>query len=313
MADINLKLLRTFESVARLRSFTRAAAELQRAQATVSSQVSVLAAQLGVLLLERNSRHMALTEAGEAGEALAVALVPAFQPIEAGLANARGTLDRQRGRIVIACVPSLASVLLPAMLADYRRRDRKTRIDVEELTSGEILHAVITDTIDFGIGPVTSGATAEIGFTAAVEEPLCVLMPPSQVTEGATELPFNTLAALLLITLSVLLQRQLQSAADASSGTLSSQSEVRHVQTAIGMVQAGVGAAIVPQLALPGTIGEGLCALPISAPALSRTVGIVTLKGVPLSPVAARLARHIRSSLARQAAAARPIPSKPWS
>lgn len=307
MADINLKLLRTFESVARLRSFTRAAAELQRAQATVSSQVSVLAAQLGVLLLERSSRHVALTEAGEA---LAVALVPAFQPIEAGLANARGTLDRRRGRIVIACVPSLASVLLPAMLADYRRRDRKTRIDVEELTSGEILHAVITDTIDFGIGPVTSGATAEIGFTAAVEEPLCVLMPASQVTEGATELPFNTLAALLLITLSVLLQRQLQSAADASSGTLSSQSEVRHVQTAIGMVQAGVGAAIVPQLALPRTIGEGLCALPISAPALSRTVGIVTLKGVPLSPVAARLARHIRSSLARQAAAARPIPSE---
>ena len=60
MADINLKLLRTFESVARLRSFTRAAAELQRAQATVSSQFIVLAAQLGVLLLERNSRHVAL-------------------------------------------------------------------------------------------------------------------------------------------------------------------------------------------------------------------------------------------------------------
>ena len=309
MADINLKLLRTFESVARLRSFTRAAAELRRAQATVSSQVSVLEAQLGVPLLERSSRHVTPTGAGEA---LAVALAPAFQLIEAGLANARDTVNRRRERIVIACVPSLASVLLPAILADYRKRDRATRIDVEELTSGEMLHAVIAGTIDFGIGPVTSVATTEIGFTAAVEEPLCVLLPASQVPDGATEMPFTTLAALPLITLSgsVLLQRQLHAAADAIGVTLSSQSEVRHVQTAIGMVQEGVGAAIVPRLALPATIGEGLRALLISAPALSRTVGIVTRKSVPLSPVAARFARQVRSSLARQAAPARLIPSK---
>ena len=106
-------MLRTFESVACLRSFARAAAELQRAQVTVSSQISVLEAQMGVPLLERSSRHVALTGAGAA---LAVALASAFQLIEAGLANARDTLNRRRGRIVIACVPSLASVLLPAML-----------------------------------------------------------------------------------------------------------------------------------------------------------------------------------------------------
>lgn len=75
MADINLKLLRTFESVARHRSFTRAAAELHRAQPTVSSQVNAVEAQLGIPLLERTSRRVALTSAGES---LAVTLAPAF-------------------------------------------------------------------------------------------------------------------------------------------------------------------------------------------------------------------------------------------
>ena len=311
MADINLRMLRTFESVARHRSFTRAAGELHRAQATVSSQVNALEAQLGIALLERTSRRVALTGAGSA---LADALAPAFQLIEEGLANARNELDRRRRRILIACVPSLASVLLPALLADYRQRDRATRVDVEELTSSEIIEAVVEGRIDFGIGPVANGAAPGITFIAAVEEPLCVLLPGTQVPEDASELPFGALAALPLITLSgsVLLERQLQAAADASGVTLHSQSEVRHVQTAIAMVQAGVGAAIVPQLALPATIGEGLRALPIAAPALSRVVGIVARKGVPLSPAAARLARHVRSSLARHAATAL-SPSIPWS
>lgn len=300
MADVNLKLLRTFESVARHQSFTRAATELHRAQATVSSQVNALEAQLGVPLLERTSRRVALTAAGEA---LAAALGPAFQLIEEGLSKARDELDRRRGRIVIACVPSLASVLLPAMLAAYRLRDRATRIDVEELTSPEILKSVLDGTIDFGIGPVTEEAAAAVAFTAAVEEPLCVLLPGDQVPENATVMPFRTLATLPLITLSgsVLLQQQLLATADSCGVTLSSQSEVRHVQTAIAMVQAGVGAAIVPRLALPATLGEGLRALPISAPALSRTVGIVSRKGTPLSPAGARLARHFRASLARLA------------
>lgn len=310
MADVNLKLLRTFESFARLRLFTRAAAELRRAQATVASQVSALETQLDVALLKRTSRRIALTEAGEA---LAVALAPAFHLIDEGLANARDALDRRRGRIVIACMPSLASVLLPTVLADDRKRDRTTRIDVEELTSEEILQAVVDGTIDFAIGPVTSGSTAAIAFTAAVEASLCVLFPASQVPEDATEIPFYTLASLPLITLSgsVLLQRQLQAAADASGVTLGSKSEVRHVQTAISMVQAGFGAAIVPRMALPATISEGLRALPISAPALSRMVGIVARKGVPVSPAAARLARHFRSSLARRAAPPKHILAEP--
>lgn len=298
-ADVNLKLLRTFEAVARNGSFTRAANELRRSQATVSSQISVLEQQLCVQLIERTSRRVSMTLAGQE---LATALGQAFRLIDDGLEKVRDQSGARRGRIVIACVPSLSSVLLPRMLAAYRLEDGVTRIDMEELSSTEMIDALIADQIDFGIGPCIEPPPQEIAFAASLDEPLCILLFRSQAQRNASGISFATLAALPLITLSgsVLLQRQLEETAKARGMQLRSQSEVRHVQTAIAMVQAGVGAAIVPRLALPTVLGSGLLALPIIDPVMMRRIGILTRRGAALRPTAARLARHVQGSLARQ-------------
>ena len=125
MAEINLKLLRAFEAVARNRSFTAAAGELHRSQATISSQVSVLEQQLGVPLVERTSRRVSPTTAGAD---LAGVLAQAFTLIDEGIATARSHADDRRRRIVVACVPSLSGVLMPGLLAAYRTKDTTTRI-----------------------------------------------------------------------------------------------------------------------------------------------------------------------------------------
>ena len=62
---MELRQLRTFEAVARHRSFTRASEELVVAQPAVSQQVRRLERELGVDLLRRTSRHVALTHPGE--------------------------------------------------------------------------------------------------------------------------------------------------------------------------------------------------------------------------------------------------------
>ena len=165
-----------------------------------------------------------------------------------------------------------------------------------------MIDALLSDQIDFGIGPCIDPPPQEIGFTATLEEPLCVLLSTSQIPKNARSISFETLVALPLITLSgsVLLQQQLEATAKAQGAQLRSQNEVRHVQTAIAMVEAGIGAAIVPRLALPLNLGAGLLALPITDPAMVRRIGIVTRRGAPLRPPAARLARYIRGALAQQ-------------
>jgi DNA-binding transcriptional LysR family regulator len=236
----------------------------------------------------------------EAGVLLAKSVATGFASIDSGLAAARGLADDRRGRIILACVPSLSASRLPDILATWRAADKTTRIDVEELTSSEVVAALIAETVDFGVGPCIDPPPPEIAFTAAVNEPLVVLLPRDAETGGPDGVPFATLAGLALVTLSgsVLLQQTLERAAREHGLRLVSHAEVRHVQTAVAMARAGLGAAIVPRLALPDDLADLRIARIIDPP-VSRAVGIITRRGKPLGKTAARLARHVRSALVR--------------
>lgn len=63
--------------------------------------------------------------------------------------------------------------------------------------------------------------------------------------------------------------------------------ESRHVQTVLGLVEAGLGVAAVPQLAMPS---HGvLLAIPLTAPVVRRELGLITQRGRALSPAAHHL------------------------
>jgi DNA-binding transcriptional LysR family regulator len=296
--DLNLKPLRAFDAVARHRSFSRAAAELGRSQATVSLQVRELERQIGSRLLERTSRRVTLTEAGVK---LASAVESGFRAIDAGLLAARRHADGRRGRIVLACVPSLSASRLPAMLAEFAEREANTRVDVEELTATEIVVALLDDRVDLGLGPCADLLPPEITFTPAVEEPLCAVLAPDSEFTGRTGMRLEALAKLPLVTLSgsILLQRTLEQVARARGLRLTSAAEVRHVGTAIAMARAGLGAAIVPRLALPDAVESDLLLLPIIDPPATRRVGLISRRDRPMNASLGRLARHIRSALSR--------------
>ena len=70
--------------------------------------------------------------------------------------------------------------------------------------------------------------------------------------------------------------------------------EVHRVATAVGMVLGGLGITVVPRLAFQAARGQDLVAVPLRAPSIARTIGIVTRRGHTLSPPAERLARLFR-------------------
>ena len=298
-SETNLKLLRAFAAVGRHLSFSRAAAELNRSQATLSVQVRELERQLNVGLLERTTRRVALTDAGAR---LADAIEAGLAVIESGLAAAKEAGDVRKNRIMMACVPSISATCLPSLLASFRAKERRVRIDVAELTSNEIFVALVERRVDFGLGPAPDPPPPDITFTPVVDDPLYALLPLGKQGANRTGIPFDRLAKMSLITLSgsVLLQQMLDQAAAERGITLNTHAEVRHVQTAIAMARAGVGAAIVPYLALPDHVDEDVLLVPIIEPSLTRKVGLITRAGTPLEQAAARLAHHIRSALPRR-------------
>jgi DNA-binding transcriptional LysR family regulator len=295
---VNLKPLRAFDAVARMRSFSRAATDLGRSQTTISLQIRALERQIGVRLLERTTRQVRLTEAGMK---LAEAVETGFRSIDGGLLAARRQTEGRKDRIVLACVPSLSASRLPAILSEFSTRDLRTRIEIEELNASEIVNALLDGRIDLGIGPCANAVPSEVAFVRAVEEPLCAVLGPGWNLDSRAGFRFELLTEVPLVTLSgsVLLQQALEKVARTRGLRLNSAAEVRHVGTAIEMARAGIGVAVVPRLSLPDTLSSDLILSPIIDPPMSRRVGVLTLRDKTASAEVGRMARHIHSALSR--------------
>src|SRR3954451_5959392 len=114
---MELRQLRTFEAVARHRSFTRASEELLVAQPAVSQQVRRLERELGVDLLRRTSRSVSLTPRGEG-------VLAGARGGRAEAASVRGELDSlvglQAARIAVGALTPMPGLSVPALLAPTR-------------------------------------------------------------------------------------------------------------------------------------------------------------------------------------------------
>ncbi|HKT31305.1 MAG TPA: LysR family transcriptional regulator [Gammaproteobacteria bacterium] len=131
MPRSNINDLLAFIAVARERSFTRAAAKLGVSQSALSHTLRGLEAQLGVRLLNRSTRSVAPTEAGER---LLQTVAPRFEEIEAELAALNALRDKPAGTIRITSADyAVDSILLPKLakfLPDYP--DIKVEIGIDD-------------------------------------------------------------------------------------------------------------------------------------------------------------------------------------
>ncbi len=120
MRRANVNDLLAFIAVARERSFTKAAAKLQVSQSALSYTIRTLEERLGLRLLTRTTRSVALTEAGDR---LLRSIGPRFDEIETAISALSGLRDKPAGTVLITTVEHAAeTVLWPAMaklLPDY--------------------------------------------------------------------------------------------------------------------------------------------------------------------------------------------------
>jgi len=142
-----LNMLRVFEEVARHRSFSQAALELNVTQGAVSRQIKQLEEHLGVALFVRTHLGLTLTDAGAA---LSPQLALAFDQIDRALQSVRVPNLRQRLRILAP--PTWATRWLSPHLRDFCRRYPEIGLSVSNQASHEHL-AEIDCRIRFGLGP----------------------------------------------------------------------------------------------------------------------------------------------------------------
>lgn len=291
---INFKFLATFLAVAEHSSFRKAADHLFISMPAVSMQIKQLEEQLGVALFQRTTRKVDLTAEGEQ---LMITARRAMAELESGLAQLRQTADVQQGHLSFGCVPTIASSRLPSILTEFAKRYPGVSVHVRELPQRELLEAVRRSEIDFGIGPVEE-RKSDLDFSSIFVDDYVALLPKTYADKGRAGISLRELAKMPLLTLgtSTLFREHLNQALKTTGLVAEPNYEFTHVTTLVAMAEAGLGIAILPRVAIPAK--TRLKTVRINNPSLSRTIGIVKIKGHTLSPAATRLVELCNQRLA---------------
>ena len=243
---MELRHLRYFVAVAEELHFGRAAARLFIAQPPLSQQVQQLERELGVTLFQRTSRRVQLTAAGE------VFLTGARQTL-AGLDAAVQSTQRaargETGWLGIGFAASATYDLLPAVLHDFRARFPDVALSLMELNAVEQSAALRDRSIHVGFArPHTEDA--EIVVEAVLREPFLVALPAAHMLAGHEMLSLDMLAGEPFVSFP---EKPLPSYAQVVRAVCEGAGfaprvvqEVREMQTAISLVAAGLGVALLP-------------------------------------------------------------------
>lgn len=243
---MDFRQLRYFEAVARMRNFTRASEQLGIAQPPLSRQIRALEDEFGVPLLDRETRPIRLTEAGRLFYEQAVGILGAVEQLRLSMERARSVGQR---RFVIGVVGSIMHGAMPGIIRAFRGGSTDVEVELVELITLEQVDALKRGRIDAGLGRVRIDDPA-IRREVLHEEPLVAALPADDVLCAARSV---TLAMLATRTLIVYPSVPRPSYADQLLSLFRDHGcrpvrtvEVREAQTALGLVAAESGVAVVP-------------------------------------------------------------------
>lgn len=285
----NLKAVQIFVVVAEMSSFRKAAETLNRSQSAISTQIKLLEEQIGVALFHRTTRRVQLTPDGEQ---LLGHAQRAIASLELGLREIREAANIQVGRIAMGCIPSLASTVLPGILAEFQRKRSGIRLELRELNATQLLEAIARQEINFGLGPEVEQA-GDFDFMPITEEIFYALLPKAYWLPGRQSITLLELTKLpvVLASSSAAFRLSLDRELAQRGFEFTNASEVIQVQTMLAFALAGMAVAIVPSIMVPSPLDDSLQALRITEPELKRTLCLITLKGNSLSPAALEMSK----------------------
>lgn len=285
--NFDLADLRAFVAVAELGSFRAAASELHLSQPALSRRIEKLEGALGVRLFDRTTRSVNLTAVGREFSRKSRELL---NGLEESLLGIRGVAERVSGEVTIACVPSAVRYFLPSVLKQYHERYPRILVRIIDEGADAVLSYVVRSEADFGVNYIGT-QEPNIEFDPILKE--------SFVVACRTDHP---LARKRKVTWAELGRYDYMTVAKASGNRLLLDlaltdipvrprwfCEVRHVTSLVGLVEAGLGVAAVPRLAMPEGEHPMLTSVPLVDPTVTRNVGLIRRRGRVLSPAAQQL------------------------
>jgi DNA-binding transcriptional LysR family regulator len=191
--DVDLRLLRAFLAVADELHFGRAAERLHIAQPALSQQIQRLERQLGLRLLDRTSRAVALSAAGETFLAEARRTVGAA---DRAVAVARRIARGERPELVVGFLAQGAAEQMAAILSDFRARQPEVVVRMRAMRFTDHLSALRTGELDLSLlrPPYGADELTEIDLVELWSERRVAVVPTDHRLAGRDAIGFDELA-----------------------------------------------------------------------------------------------------------------------
>jgi DNA-binding transcriptional LysR family regulator len=272
---MELRHLRYFVAVAEELHFRKAAENLHIVQPALSKQISALENELGLLLLERDRRHVTLTEAGSTFLEEAIAVLARADGAKArAIAVGRG----QVGALNIGFIQPALAELVPDSLRRYRKAYPEVRIRLTELTTRQVLDQTSSRAVHCAFARLPIELRDDLACTPISQQDVMLALPEGHPLAERESIDIHDIANEDL----VMIDRRVEPALHDYYITMCNEAvfspqiahEVNSTWVALGLIAGGLGVGFAPASARSAA-QKGVTFRPITGAAPRLSVGLV--------------------------------------
>ncbi|MFG2193108.1 LysR substrate-binding domain-containing protein [Streptomyces sp. NPDC048639] len=299
MRQPSLAQLRAFAAVAEHLHFRDAASAIGMSQPALSGAVSALEDVLGVQLLERTTRKVLLSPAGER---LAVRARAVLEAVGGLLEEAEAARAPFTGVLRLGVIPTVAPYLLPTVLRTVRDRYPELELQVHEEQTGSLLDGLAHGRLDVLLLAVPLGAPG-VTELPLFDEDFVLATPQDHWLAGRDDIPREALRELDLLLLDeghCLRDQALDICREAGREQgLPVATSAAGLSTLVQLVAGGLGVTLLPRTALRvETSGnDSLATGSFADPAPSRRIALAMRSGAARADEFGMLAAALREAL----------------
>ena len=300
MAELKLKDLRYLVALADTRHFGRAAGRCCVSQPTLSSQLRKLEEYLGVKLVERQPRRVALTEAGERIVERARRILEESDGI---VSLAKRERDPLAGRLNVALIPTIGPYLLPRAAPAIRKALPRLQLMLYEHQTAPLLERLHSGELDLGILALPIDEEG-LQVRTLFEEPFNVALPSRHPLAQRKSVPISALEGetLLLLEDGHCLRDQALEVCSRIDVREPQDFRATSLETLRQMVAAGLGVTLMPEMAVHGPYGDPrtLAVRPLTRPVPTRRIGAAWRKSSTRTEAIEAVCRVIEREASRR-------------
>lgn len=292
-----IKQLRSLRAVIATGGFGRAANELGLSQPVISGHIRELEDLLGARLINRTTRHLSLTSVGKQ---FLAEVEQGLEVLDGAIANVLSRGESQATKFRLAAPPILAATLLPPVIASFTAAHPKIRVMLKDLPTGAMLSALKAGEVDAAIG--TLPETEEVGFRQVLlRDRLMLFTPAKSRLADADSVAWADLVGIPVITQQVGggVRALIDKEVSRRGLQIPFAYEVNNLETAIALVEAGLGAAILPSYVIAGLSSRLVWWVDLQGEPATREIVLVTSTAFPspepLPAFLRAMQRHVRT------------------